>query len=56
MQCIYDQLTGGPPTLYICIVLYLAVGVVVCKACMLDRLGGLDLAMGVAVWKASMLD
>ena len=30
-------------------------GVVVCKASVLDKLGGLDLAMGVVVCKASML-
>ena len=33
--------------IYICIVLDLAVGVVVCKVSVLDWLGGLDLAVGV---------
>ena len=41
MQGIYAQLTGGSICiLYICIVLYLAVGVVVCKASVLNGLGG----------------
>ena len=41
MQGIYAQLTGGSICLlYICIVLYLAVGVAVCKASMLNWLGG----------------
>ena len=39
--------------LYICIVLYLAMGVVVCKA---SVAGGVDLAVSVAVCKASMID
>ena len=42
--------------LYICIVLYLAVGVVVCKVSVLDYLGGLHLAVGVVVCKAPMID
>ena len=41
IQGIYAQLTGGSICLlYICIVLDLAVGVVVCKASMLEWLGG----------------
>ena len=41
MQDIYAQLTGGFIFhLYICIVLDLAVGVVVCKASVLDWLEG----------------
>ena len=70
IQDIYAQLTGGSICLlYICIVLDLAVGVVVCnwhlcsidcilvfKASMLNWLGGLDLPVGVSVCKASMLD
>ena len=41
MQGLYAWLTGGSICLlYICIVLYLAVGVVVCKASMLNWLGG----------------
>ena len=56
MQGIYAWLTRGSICLlYICIVLDLAVGVVVYKACMLNS-GSLDLGMGVAVCKASMLD
>ena len=57
MQGIYALLIGGCICLlYICIVLYLAVGVVVCKASVFDCLGGLDLAVGVLVCKASMLN
>ena len=67
MQGICAQLTGGSICLlYICIVLDLAVGVVVCKASMLNWLGVsicllyicivLDLAVGVVVCKASMLN
>ena len=57
MQGIYAQLTWGSICLlYICAVLYLAVGVAVCKASMLNRWGGLDLAVGVAVCKPSVSD
>ena len=57
MQCIYAQLTGESICLlYICIVLYLTIGVVVCKASVLDWLGGLYLAVGVVVYKASLLN
>ena len=61
----YAWLTGGSICfLYICILLDLAVGVVVCNTSMLYWLGGpsalyicivLDLAVGVAVCKASVL-
>ena len=41
IQCIYAQLTGGSICLlYICIVLDLPVGVAVCKASVLNWLGG----------------
>ena len=57
IQGIYDWLTGGSICLlYICIVPCLAVGVAVCKASVLDCLGGLDQPVGVAVCKASMID
>ena len=67
IQGIYAWLTGGSICLvYICIVLDLAVGVVVCKAIMLQLTGGficllyiwivLDLAVGVVVYKAFILD
>ena len=59
IQGIYAQLTEGSICLlYICIVLYLAVGVAVCKESMLDSLQGpstfyicivLDLAVGLVV-------
>ena len=46
--CLY-WLVGSICLLYICIVLDLAVVVAVCKASVLDWLGGLDLAVGVVV-------
>ena len=61
-----DWLVGSICLLYISIVLYLAVGVVVCKASVFNWLGVsicllylcivLDLAVGVVVCKASMLN
>ena len=61
-----DWLVGSICLLYICIVLYLAVGVVVCKAsvpnwlgvsiCLLYICNVLDLAVGVVVCKASMIN
>ena len=67
MQGNYAELTGGSICLlYICIVLYLAVCVALCKASMLDWLGVsicllyicivLYLAVGVVVWKEYLLD
>ena len=67
MEGIYACLTGGSICLlYICIVLDLAVGVVVCKASVLNWLGVsicllyicivLDLAVGVVVCKASIFN
>ena len=41
--------------LYICIVWYLVVGIVVCKASVLNWLKGLDLVFDVVVCKASMV-
>ena len=57
MQGICAWLTGGFIFhLYICIVLDLALSVVVCKASVLNSVGGLILAMGGAVCKVSMLN
>ena len=55
IQCIYAWLTGRSICLlYICIVLDLAVGVVVCKASVLDWLG--RATWSVMVFKASLLN
>ena len=67
MQGVYAELTGRSICLlYICIALDLPVGVLVCKASVLNWLGVsiyllcicivLDLAVGVVVCKASMLN